>query len=60
MNIVLRFFLLGLAGFISSIIVTNIDIFNSFENSNLYDATLVGILTMISAYFILKGMYDEN
>lgn len=60
MNIVFRFFLVGLAGFISSIIVTNINIFSSFENSNLYDATLVGILTMISAYFILKGMYDEK
>lgn len=60
MNIVLRYFLIGVAGIVSSLIVTNIDIFRSFENSNFYDAILVGILTMISAYFILKGMYDEN
>lgn len=60
MNIVLRFFLLGLAGFIISIIVTNINIFNSFENSNLYDAILAGILAMVFAYFIFKGMYDDK
>ncbi|CAM4338389.1 hypothetical protein JEHA107958_10360 [Jeotgalicoccus halotolerans] len=31
-----------------------------FDRKNYCDATLVGILTMISAYFILKGMYDEK
>lgn len=60
MNIVLRLFLSGLAAFIISLIVINIDIFSSFEHSNLYDAILAEITSMIFLYFIFKGMNDDD
>lgn len=60
MQFFLRFLLLGIVTTIFSIIVTNLNLFNKFEYSNLYDAILVSIFSAISAYFILRGLYKKN
>lgn len=54
------FVLLGLVTMNISLVVTETDLFNEYEYSSLYDALIVGILSVVCAFFILRGIYNKS
>lgn len=60
MGKVTRYLLVGLFTVIFSVLINYIEPFSSFNNSNLYNALAVGILTMIFAFVILRGINNKN
>ena len=60
MGKITRYLLIGIFTVIVSIFINYIEPFSNFNNSNLYNALAIGILTMIFAFFILKGIDKEE